>query len=152
MATATSTVAAAISAVLAAINTQPAVGTFPTLVKKGAPGPNVPDDLVIVGERVRQEYTPHHMRGDGGSGFLQERYRISVVVDCYRGGDDPDQALTRCETLVNAVDDSVRDDPSLGGVVILAYPAQHSYTLDWEPDHKGWIARCEIEVECLAEP
>lgn len=157
MATATSTVVNAIAALIAAINTQSAVTSSttqqaPPLVKKGAPGPNQPDDLIIVGELVSQRYTPDVFRGDGGSGWLQEDYTISVVVNCYRGGDNPDDALTRCEVLVNAVDDAVRNDPSLAGAVLIAYPSAHDYSVTWEPDHKGWIAQCDMYVTCMAKP
>jgi hypothetical protein len=156
MATATSTVQAAQAAILAAISASTVITTSvpPPLVKIGPPqvGVQIPDDLIIIGEQTRQAYQPTVMRGDGGAGWLQEDYKTTLVVDVYRGGDDSTVAQSRLFTLVNAVDDAIRNDPSLNTTVILAWPSAHNYTLDWEPDAKGWIARCDMEISVVAKP
>ena len=149
MATATSTIAAARTALIAAINQQPAVTAnnqpySPVLVRVGPPGTYIPEDMIIVGEQVRQAYQVHEMRGDGGQGWLQEDYKMTVLVDSWRGGDDSSVAMLRCEALVNAVDDAIRNDPSLNSTVTVAWPSAHEYSIGWEEDHKGWVARCAM--------
>ena len=123
MATATSTVSAAVTAIITAINTQPAVTSTaipPPLVSQGPPGLNQPDDMIIIGERIAQRYIPMTYRGDGGPGWLEEEYTVSVNVWCYRGGDDPvvNGVLARRYALVNAVNDAVRNDPEVKRVYL----------------------------------
>jgi hypothetical protein len=155
MATPVSTVDAARTAIYTALAAEVALTTSvpPTQVLLGPPATqNLTDDLVVVGERIQQRSQPHNLVGGGGTYWLLEEYTISVVVDVYRGGDRQSDAWSRCVALVAAVDDSIRADPSLGSTVGRAYPAGHDYTLDYNPDHVGWLARCVIEVMVSALP
>ena len=154
MATATSAVNAAIaglvSLVQAAVTT--ADPTNKVLVVEGPPGPNQPDDMVIIAERVNQTYDPHNLRGDMGSGALYEKIEISVHIDCYVGGDTFATARARCLVLSKAVDDAVRNDPTLSSSVLLSRPSSHSYEAMWDEDHKGTRVTCDMFVYAEASP
>lgn len=144
---------AAAAAVLAAVLTQPAVTQAGAniLVQEGMPGPDQPEDILIVNTGVHQTAVPHWMVGSGGSGWLEETFRVGVRIEVYRGGDDAPATRTRCKALADAVDVAVRTDPSLGGAVLWAYPASHTFSAaDWDSAGKGRLMSCEMEIECMA--
>lgn len=156
MATANSTVDAVLDYLVAAITTAvQALGQVPTpTIYDGPPadGPNMPDDMIVIGEQVDQTYTPHALVGNGGQYWLMESYTVSVVIDCYRGDNLWRLVRKQVTTLANAIDGAVRNDPSLGGTEnVRAWPEQHRYVQEFEPNAKGVRARCEmlIRVESL---
>ena len=154
MPSATSSVNAAIIALVAAIGTQ-VTALDPSAaisVTEGPPTQNQPDDLVVIGERINQQYEPHALVGSGGSGWLHETFEISVHIDVYRGGDLFSVARLRALAIAKACDDAVRLDPSLAGTVYLAYPSAHSYEQLWEPDNKGVRVVADMFVHCQAIP
>ena len=158
----------AVPAIVAAINLQPAVVNpppgYPTggniLVQEGPPGTFQPDDIIIVDNNgIGQTANWHALVGGGGQGSLDEKYRIGVMIEVFRGGSDDtpadDPALivrTRCKALADAVDVAVRTDPSLGGVVLSAYPAAHTFSAcEWaDGSVSGRVMSCQIEIECVA--
>ena len=159
MSTPVSTVDAARTALYTLINGETAVSLQPALtiakpgVYLGLPaGQNLPDDIIAIGSRVQQRSEPHNLVGGGGSYWLLEQYTIDVMVSCYRGGDDQSQAWSRMVALVAAVDDAIRQDPSLGNVIGVSWPAGHDYNLAYVEDHKGWLADCEISVMVKSLP
>lgn len=155
MPSATSKIDSAVANLITAINTQAAIASTitPVGVYEGKPySQGQPDDLIVVAEEIQQSYREHNLVGTGGSGWLLEEFNISVVVDVYRGSDNYRTTRQRCETLVNAVDDAVRNDPSLAGAVITAWPSLHQYSQVWEEDGKGTRCKCEIVISCRALP
>lgn len=153
MAAATSTINAAVTALVAAITAS--VNDTSVLVTEGPPSQNQPDDFITVGERISQTYTPHAMVGSGGSGFLHEEYDVFIHIDVYRGGDSFSTVRSRCLVLSKAVDDAVRNDPSLGlssSGLYLAFPQSHIYEQTWDEDHKGTRCTCDLYVHCQAIP
>jgi hypothetical protein len=148
MATATSGVDAAVTNLIAAINTQPAILAASPFVQvvEGPPTLSMEDDLIVVAEHIQQMYQPHAVVGSGGSKWLIEEILISITVDVFRGGDNATTTRQRCETLVNAVDDAVRNDPTLGGAVYMAYPSLHQYSQTWDFDAKGRRCICAMEI------
>jgi hypothetical protein len=154
MATATSKVDAVITNLLAAINASTVITSqvTPVLVYEGPPTLNQPDDFITVAEHIQQMYQPHAVVGTGGSNWLIEEILVSVEVTVYRGGDTFKTSRQRCETIVNAIDDAVRNDPTLAGAVYLAYPTLHQYTQKWEVDAKGTFCNCAMQILCRALP
>jgi hypothetical protein len=154
MATSTSTVDAALDALLTAFRAMSVVTslTTPIDVHEGPPDPSHTIDVIVVGDQIDQTYTPHVYRGDGGPGWLEEEFRVGVTVYVFRGADQGTQLRKRCTTIVGAIDDSIRNDPTLGNVVLTAYPVSHRYTSAFNTDNNGRIMRCEIEILCSATP
>lgn len=121
------------------------------LVCYDEPGPNEPDDIVSVGDVTTRTTTPLAMVGSGGAGWLIEDYSIEVVVDCYRGGDDPQTVTERAWALIGQVETVVRNDPSLGGLAIEAKPGSCRSESMWDDAHKGRRVRVTVAVDVQAQ-
>lgn len=119
------------------------------LVSYDPPGPNQPDDIVMVGA-VDRQVVPYQMMGSGQAGWLDEQYSVEVVVSVYRGGDDARTAFERACTLADQVVYVVRTDPSLGGAVVVAHPEQSRYEPVHEDEHKGRLVTVTIPIACRA--
>jgi len=119
------------------------------LVCLGEPGPYQPDDIIAVGN-VHRTTNPSHLVGSGGTGWLDETFQIQVLVEIYRGGDDEPGAFGRLCDVVDQVEAAVRADPSIGGLVLFAYPQQVSYESGWEADHKGRLATAVLSITFMA--
>jgi len=119
------------------------------LVSYDQPGPNQPDDIIMIGA-VDRQVVPYQMVGSGGAGWLDETYTIAVSVEVYRGGDDARTAFERACVLADTVVAAVRGDPSLGGAVVVAHPAQVRYAPAWEEKHLGRIVEVVVDVACRA--
>ena len=126
-----STAPAAQSYLLSAV--QSAAGTDPLytsmLIRLGQPGRNLPNDCIVIGTSVRRSLTVRTFIGSGGVDWLNEGYDINVECSTWAESGDSDdtstvslQSLNRAYELVGYVETSVREDPSLGGLVNLAYP------------------------------
>jgi hypothetical protein len=150
MSTATSAVNATLTNLVTAVTAS--VNDTTVLVCEGPPGEFQPDDMIVIGERITQQYEPHALVGSMGSAALHETFQIYVHIDCYRGGDTFATTRARCLTLAKAIDDAVRNDPTVGGAVYLAYPSSHAYEQSWDPDNKGTRVTCELYVHCQALP
>lgn len=85
--------------------------------------PNLPDDFISVG-RVVRSLSKESMRGDGGFGYLQESYDVTVTVSVWRGGQTEPWVTNRAWELVGYVEAAVRSTPGLGGLVDEAYPSR----------------------------
>jgi hypothetical protein len=119
------------------------------LVCYDPPGPRQPDDILMVGA-VDRQVVPYQMVGSGQAGWLDESYSIEVVVSVYRGGDDARTAFERACVLADQVVYVVRNDPSLGGAVVVAHPEQSRYEAAWEEEHKGRLVTVTIPIFCRA--
>lgn len=98
------------------------------LVKLGEPSTNIPDDLFVIGG-VDREVGPMAFVHTGGPNFLQESYDITVSIRTWVGSGDSDDFSTTASALnargwqlVVYLETAIREDPTLGGVVEIAYP------------------------------
>jgi hypothetical protein len=103
-------------------------------------------DVIMVGN-IEQAFEPWQIVGSGGEGWLYEKYSIVIQVSVYRGGDDPVGVLTRATGLVFQVCQVVRTDPSLGRLVLQAYPASVSYESGWSDEGaSGRVTEAELKI------
>ena len=108
--------------------------------------PPVEADVIVVGD-VEQAMEPWQMVGSGGSGWMYEKYSIDILVSVFRGGDDPVEVLTRAAALVAQVCAVIRTDPSLGGIVLQAYPASAHYQSGWSTEGaSGRFTEVEMRI------
>src|ERR1035438_7723069 len=144
-----STVPAAIEAIKAATAAQM---TDPSiLLTVGDPGMDLPDNVIAIGE-VRRTVEPATFIGNGGLFWLEEKYDIDVVCSAWSGSDNRTTITDMAWTLVNYVETAVRTDPSLGGIVNVAYPVgTHTLSATWTEDPDGMTIEIEmaIHVEAL---
>jgi len=115
------------------------------------PGPNQPDDIVVVGACKSRQVTPFQMVGSGGRGWLYEKYMLEVTVACFRGGDNAQLIYERAYALTGQIETAVRSDPSLGGLVTQAHPAGSHDDPQWETQHKGRTVAVVIDIDVEAE-
>jgi hypothetical protein len=114
------------------------------------PGAGQPDDIVAVGKTTSQVGVMA-LVGGGGAGWLDERYTLEIVVDVFRGGDDPTSqaAYIQASALCDSIIAVLRGDPSLGGRVLVAKPHSVAVDVEEDPAHMGRRATGLIEIECL---
>lgn len=114
------------------------------------PGPYQPEDVIAIGE-VMRAFEPGSFVGNGGAGYLRERYTVAIVLDVYRGGDDALTVYTRAQLLADTIVAIVRADLSLGGNVLKADLHSDSGHGEWDPEHKGrhWLS--EVVVSAYAQ-
>lgn len=122
--------------------------TASLLVCFDTPGPNQPDDIVAVG-RIARQIAVNSLVGGGGAGWLQETYTVTVSVDVFRAGDDDQTAYLRCASLVDDICAAVRNDPSLGGLVLTARPLNDATSVEWDEQHMGMHATCDLDIQCF---
>lgn len=142
-----SSIPAARAWILAGVQAQLADQTD-VLVCLDEPGPNLPDDIVCVGE-VEQTYGPLDIVGSGGRLWLTEEYSVTVTVSVFRGGDDAVGVFLRARQLADLVVAVVRSDPSLGGAVDRGRPGRASHSSNWTEDHTGRLCEIELSIDCL---
>lgn len=118
------------------------------------PDASIPTQNIVVVHRIINRTTQHYrMTGTGGAGSFLESYEIELAVDCYEGGDS---GVTRdLETLAwdyaCTVEAVVRSDPSLGGLVIQAFPATSNDDPEWDQEHKGRLVHIALTVAVEAQ-
>jgi len=81
-------------------------------------------------------------------GWLREDYVLPFECFTYRGGDDYLTVHQRIWGLVNAVEQAVRADPTLGNVVVEAVPESSPVTYGW--NETGRVATATVNVKCFA--
>lgn len=88
----------------------------------------------------------------GGTRPRDEHYRLTVVVQAYRKGNDPQATETRCWALVEELAALLRDDPTVGGAITVPAREEPYAQLDGaemvtrptEPE--GWLAKSTVRV------
>lgn len=147
-----STVPAAKAALVALISAQPTVtdpnGDIETIVSYDDPGPNTANDFVVVGNVSRQVATLA-LIGSYQQGSLQEQYTVTVICEAFRG-DSAQTASERAWALASAVEQSVRNNPTLNSSVAQAVPGSTADEGTWDADGKGFTATVTVSVEVLA--
>lgn len=126
-----------------------AVNDPAVLVSYGPPGPNQPNDLIVIGN-VSREVVPYQMVGSGQAGWLDETYTVDVVASTYRGGDNGRTGFERAAALADIVVSVVRNDPTLGGAVTVANPATVDYEQNWDDTYKGRVVDAIVSIRCRA--
>lgn len=122
------------------------------------PSPNETDDIVVIGD-VELTYEPGAFVGSGGAGWLRERYTVTVVIDVYRGGDNPEMTYSRAQYLSDLVCALVRYDVTLGTAqnvapqpqIITAKPVTSHIQSEWDEDHQGRHSVASIEISVFAQ-
>lgn len=124
-----STVPAAIAYLAAAIKEQCKADSLPIMLTVGEPGMDMPPDVIQIGE-VHRNPEPYAMVGSGGQFSLEEKYDVALLTSTWTGDsqDGWDTSVQvglteRAWQLAAYVENAVRLDPCLGGLVVLAYPS-----------------------------
>lgn len=116
----------------------------------GPPATDLPNDVIVVGDVTARTTQHHAFVGGGGALARNETYTVAVEVDAFRGGDNAQLVEERAWTLAGVVETVVRTDPSLGGLVVEAWPAAQGVTETWDETHLGRHARITVAVTVLA--
>jgi hypothetical protein len=116
------------------------------LVAYDAPGTDQPEDIVVIGE-VSTEYNTNSLVGSGGAGWLEERYRVTVDIEIFRGGDSAKAVSDRAHLLAGQVINIVRADPTLGANVLIGRPAASTYKGDVSDDHSARLGTLSLQIE-----
>lgn len=122
------------------------------------PAEDTPDDVVCVGD-VTLTYEPGAFVGSGGTGWLRERYSLTITIDVFRGGDNAQMTYARAQYLSDLVCALVRYDVQLGtaentpaqGQIITATPKTSHVESEWDDDHKGRHSVATVEISILAQ-
>lgn len=118
------------------------------------PDSSIPTQNIVVLHRIINRTTVHYrMTGNAGAGSFLESYSLEMAVDCYAGGDsDETRALEELAwSYVCQVEAVVRSDPSLGGLVIEAFPASSDDDPEWDQQHKGRLVHIALIVNVQAQ-
>lgn len=96
----------------------------------GSPGQNVPREFVAVAETsadgVAREQRTLPLRKTSSR---TETYALRLVVWCMTGNHDAQQTVTeKAWSLTTLIDDDLRGEPTLGGLVTWALPSQFDDT------------------------
>lgn len=127
-----------------------AVDPYTLQVSDGAPGRFTPDDLIMVGD-VSGTFEGMAIVGSGGAGWLREEYDVRVEVEVFRPGDDAPTTWGRCTDLAYTAQQQVRDDPTLGGLVIQAVPARIQFRDGWDTKRGGRFVEALFDIHCTAQ-
>lgn len=91
------------------------------------------------------------MIGSGGTGWLEELYDLHITVGAFVGGDaGGSTSFAQAAVLVNYVIAAVRNDPSLGGNVIVARPEPYDLTPALDEGGKGVWTTSHLVIRCHA--
>lgn len=132
----------------ATVQPDPADTGASLLVCLDGPDTDVPEDVVSVGD-VAITYDPFQTVGSGGPGWLTETYTVTVDIQVARGTPDSTVTVARALALANTVAAVVRADPSLGGLVDRARPADAHFETGWDDTGVGRITSVEMTIAIL---
>ena len=157
MAYPTSTVPAAVAYLQTAFATQLNTDPDPeniTLFIGNDPGLADTPDLVAI-TNVARQLEHFAMVGDGEDLAMYEKYSVFVKISsAQRAATEAEAAAAltaRVWALLRYLEYAVRLDPSLGGIVLTAWPGQaEGGMVELAPDNNGWIAELAWRVDCEA--
>jgi hypothetical protein len=145
-----SVVPQAIAALLSAVNTQVATDANASTIDvvQGAPGPDLPGDIIAIATEVRRSARIETFIGGGGTDWLNEDPEIICLVSCWNGDPDPTGVQARAYTLLGYIETAIRTDPSLGGLVDFAFPAETNDTgAQWTESPAGRLVEITVTVK-----
>jgi hypothetical protein len=122
------------------------------LVRIGMPSGDLPPDVLLL-TSVRRTLAPRTFIGGGGQDWEAETYNAVVFISTWAASGDADvtsdvacKLNDRLWQLVGYVETAVRNDPSLGGLVDIAYPsATTTDGPEWQ-ENGGLVAQAEVTV------
>ena len=151
---ATSTIPAAIDALLALLRTAaPDVDLDPEKVVDGFPRFTITDsDFIAIGGRAEPTVDGTQSAGPIGNHRRDENYTIRVACSSSKGGKDQKLVRDRAFALMGVVEDVVRDHPTLSGTVRLAQVGGSVLLgqTDFETAGKGVWAEVSFDVAVQA--
>ena len=145
-----STVPQAIAYLLTAIQTQLSTDSLPIMLTLGDPTLTyLPNDIVKIAG-VQRTVNPDTFVGSGGQFWLEEQYHIDIICASWTGSAETLVVTERVWQLNAYVEAAIRTDPSLGGLVNIAYPSGGtSPGPEWTGDPVG--PRVEITNPIMVE-
>lgn len=151
----TSTVGTAITALVTAVQTQVNTDASASqiLVAEATEQTDLPLEMIIVAEGEQTlNVRPFCFTGGMTSrNSMFETYNLDVTVSKYDGSYEPDIEIQRVYTLCGYVEAAVRNDPSLGGAVLIAYPEARRVTgPQWTENPAGLLMEVTIPIHCEA--
>lgn len=112
-------------------------------------GEGDPDDQVFLGD-ITTDDELIGMRTPTNANPMSESFVIPFQISAFRANDDGKKAFERCVDMVNTIANIVRTDPTLGGVVLNAFPHKLVYPSPTESDNgQGRIAETELAIAVL---
>ena len=122
------------------------------LVSYDPPGRYRPDDIIAIGNLWDRQVSGFNMVGTGGKAWLKEEYELEITSTVRRAGESLQvEAYERAHELNSIVESVVREDPSLGGRVIVARPRNTRDEADWGKDSKGFIVHVITRIYVMAQ-
>lgn len=110
-----------------------------------------PFDQVTIGDVGNRTTKRTRIVGNGGRGWLDENYTLDIEIVSWQGGQNLQLVVERAWRLLGQVEAFIRSDPSLGGLVIVAYPSASKSTAGFMDDSKGVSCVIDVTVEVDAE-
>lgn len=109
-------------------------------------------DIIVIGKTVIRTPEVQRMVGSGGQHWAREQFSVSVHITC-ADLHSPDFVAVdaRGYGLLALVETAVRDDPSLGGLAIVAKPGPSHSESEYDPNHGGAICLIESVINVHAE-
>jgi hypothetical protein len=111
----------ALGAIKSALSTDSAYGSM--YVGLAIPGPDVSNEIVCITGETNRQVQRQSFVGSMGALSLEEVYEIEVCISAFNDQSDPAVVLNRAWTLAGYVDQAIRNDPTFGGLVLIAYPS-----------------------------
>lgn len=121
------------------------------LVSYNEPGEQLPDNLIVVG-RVERTFAPLRMIGSGGANWGNESYEVEIEISVLHGQLGPQPLEERVWHLIGLMENAVRGDPSLGGLVnIQANPTTSEVQCEWATGEAGgWEGTGQLKIHVEA--
>lgn len=98
---------------------------------------------------ARRQVGPLAMVGGGGQFWRDEKYSVEIEIETFTAGrvGSMEASETRAYALLAVLETVVRQDPSLGGLVLQANPKDSTDVPSWSPDGSGAIVTINTSVE-----
>jgi hypothetical protein len=144
-----STIPAALAGLQALVAAQVATdaSAAQVVVCVGEPGMDLPNDIIQLGTDVRRTVKPETFIGSFAAQALDEQYDIECKVSSWSGDPDPVAVINRAYQLAGYIETAVRTDPTLGGVVLEAYPSgTGGGNAEWSGDPVGRLAELTVTI------
>ena len=115
-------------------------------VTRGHPGDVVERELVMVGGTAVAEQNPRSL----GGARRDETYSIAVVVQVKESGSSVEDASERAYALLGHVEDAVRAEPTLGGLVMVAEVGGWTDDEGVDSDDSAHLCVITARIDCTA--
>lgn len=109
--------------------------------------PDDDGDVIIIGRKIVRNIVGNQIVGGGGRGWLDETYTMTVSITCSsHSGFDFTDCDARAYELLGLVEQVVRADPSLNGLVIVSKPGIADVDSEYDDNHGGAQTTVESEI------